>query len=81
MLGTGMWLFRYFSPSPHMLLEITIAMPLVGLGGVLASGGLLGSRQQLPRALSIAAAMAFTISLIPLGLWVILVGMAWASSR
>lgn len=71
-LGTGLRLFEYFSPSPHMLLEIAFAMPLMGLGGVLAASGLVASRRRLPVAVAVIAAMLFTISLPPLGLWLFL---------
>ena len=57
------------------------ALFLVPPGEELASCGLLGSRKQLPGAVTIVAAVAFTISLLPLGLWVILVGMPWIASK
>jgi hypothetical protein len=79
-LGIGVWLFRLYSPSPHMLLEIAIAVPLIGVGGVLVSWGLLRSHRQLPGAVTIVAAVTLTISLVPLGLWIILVGVPWVSS-
>jgi hypothetical protein len=75
-LGTGLWLFEYFTPSPHMLLEIAVAMPVMGLGGVLASSGLLASRRRLPVAVTVLAVLLFTISLFPVGLSLFL---WWAS--
>jgi hypothetical protein len=80
-LGRGLWLFDYYSPSPHMLLEIAIALPLIGLGGVLLASGVLVSRQRLPEAATVGAAVALTLSLLPLGLWALLVGMAWVSAK
>ena len=45
-IGAALWSF--FSPSPHGLLEITMALPLLMLGAALTGGGLIRARLAAP---------------------------------